>query len=113
MGRAKGPPRGRYHPARAPGRREPRGAIVDEAEGRPGPAPLPGAEEAEGVDRRRFLAGAASTATIAWFWFEGFGEPLRRRRIEPTAPGAPRVTLTAAEWDTLGAAQDRILPSSP
>jgi hypothetical protein len=71
-----------------------------------------GAEHAGGSDRRAFLGQAAATATVAWFWFEGLGNPLRRRRIEPTRPGAPRQSLSELEWSTLEAALRRILPSA-
>ena len=67
------------------------------------------------LDRRSFFKGAAATAgiaTVGTFWFEGFGEPARRRRIEPTEPGAPLESLTPEEYRTLDAIQDRLLPSS-
>jgi hypothetical protein len=66
----------------------------------------------EGTDRRTFLGQTAATATVAWFWFEGLGNPLRRGRVEPTRPGAPRQTFSEVEWDTLDAALRRILPSA-
>ncbi|MHC5011891.1 MAG: gluconate 2-dehydrogenase subunit 3 family protein [Planctomycetota bacterium] len=66
-----------------------------------------------GTSRRRFLGEAAATATVAWFWLDGIGNPLRRLEIEPTRPGAPRQTLSAVQWATLEAAQHRILPSGP
>jgi hypothetical protein len=75
-------------------------------------APEPG--EAGGMDRRRFLteaAGAAGVATVTYFWLEGLGEPARRRRIEPTDPAADPRHLTRAEWRTLEAACDRLLPT--
>jgi hypothetical protein len=68
-------------------------------------------DEARGTDRRTFLGQAAATATIAWFWFEGVGNPLRRRRVEPTRAGGPGRTFSEAEWETLDAALRRILPS--
>jgi hypothetical protein len=74
--------------------------------------PLPGA----GLERRDVLRGAAAAgavATIAGFWFEGFGNPLRRRRVQPTAPGAPGKTFTAEELPVLEAALDRLVPSGP
>jgi gluconate 2-dehydrogenase gamma chain len=73
-------------------------------------------ERPERITRRDLLtegAGAAGLATIALFWLEGFGDPARRRRVAPTPPGAPRRTLTEAEWRTLEAAQDRLLPTAP
>jgi gluconate 2-dehydrogenase gamma chain len=69
------------------------------------------ADPPEGSSRRRFLGQAAATATVAFFWLEGVGDPLRRRRVEPTAPDAPRKTFSATEWRTLEAASLRILPS--
>jgi gluconate 2-dehydrogenase gamma chain len=72
--------------------------------------------EEAGLDRREFMtdaAGAAGLATVAYFWFEGFGEASRRQDVEPTAPGAPPQTFTAQEWRTLEAACDRLLPTAP
>ena len=74
------------------------------------------AKSHEDVSRRRFLteaAGAAGVATVTYFWFDGFGEPARRREVEPTVPGAPRQTLSAEAWRTLEAAGDRLLPTGP
>ncbi len=64
-------------------------------------------------DRRAFLTRAAATATVALLWTEGVLDLGRRRRTEPTEAGAPRRTLTDAEWRALDAASRRILPSSP
>lgn len=79
--------------------------------------PAPPAAEPSGVDRRALLRAAAATgaaATIAGFWFEGFGNPLRRRYlVEPTRPGAPGKTFGPEAWATLEAALDRLLPSGP
>lgn len=70
-----------------------------------------------GIDRRALLRGAAATsaaATIAGFWFEGFGNPLRRRwLVQPTPAGAPGRTFDAEQWTVLEAALDRLLPSEP
>ncbi len=71
-------------------------------------------QAARGVSRRQLAKGAAATAgllTVGTFWFECFGEPARRKLIDPTEPGAPLQNLTAREFRTLGAAQDRLLPS--
>jgi hypothetical protein len=68
------------------------------------------------VSRRRFVKGAAATATlatVATFWLEGMGDPSRRRRIEPTRPGAPLAYFTDTEFRTIEAMTDRLLPSSP
>jgi hypothetical protein len=68
------------------------------------------------LDRRRLFAdaiGTAGAATVAGFWVKGFGDPRRRLRIQPTAPGAPTRTLSEAEWRALEAATDRLLPSEP
>jgi gluconate 2-dehydrogenase gamma chain len=70
----------------------------------------------EDFDRRALLRGAAAagaSATIAAFWFEGFGNPLRRRSVEPTPAGAPGKTFSAAEWAAMEAALDRLIPSGP
>ncbi len=70
----------------------------------------------QGFDRRDLLRGAGAagaSATIAGFWFEGFGNPLRRRRLAPTPAGAPRLTFDALEWTVLEAALERLLPSGP
>ena len=75
----------------------------------------PTGEPPTGVDRRAFLRGAAAAGTIAtvgFFWLEGVGNPLRRQRIQPTAPDGPRKSLSEAEWNTLEAAQGRLLPSA-
>jgi gluconate 2-dehydrogenase gamma chain len=72
--------------------------------------------EGAGLDRREVLVRAtavAGTATMGWFWFEGFGDPLRRTRVAPTPAGAPGRTFDPAEWRTMAAALDRILPSGP
>jgi len=79
-------------------------------------APPRGEDDAEssGLNRRQLVKGAATTAgllTVGTFWFTCFGEPARRRLIDPTEPGAPLKNLTALEYRTLGAAQDRLLPS--
>ena len=69
-----------------------------------------------GLHRRELLrrAGAAgAAATIAGFWFEGLGDPLRRRRLAPTPAGGPRLSFDALEWSVLEAALDRLLPSGP
>jgi gluconate 2-dehydrogenase gamma chain len=66
------------------------------------------------IDRRELLGGVAAgagTATMMWFWVEGFGDPRRRRRVRPTPPGDPPRTFTPDELATLAAAQDRLLPS--
>lgn len=65
-------------------------------------------------NRRDLMKGAmtaAGVATVAGLWFEGFGDVSRRRRIEPTQPGAPLKALSEARMRALEAAQDRLLPS--
>jgi gluconate 2-dehydrogenase gamma chain len=59
------------------------------------------------------IGAAAGAATVASFWIAGIGNPLRRRRVEPTGPGEGRRALSEDEWATLEAALDRILPSEP
>lgn len=58
------------------------------------------------------ISETAATATVAFFWFEGIGDPSRRARIEPTRPGGPGRVLSAEEWATLDAALRRLLPSA-
>lgn len=68
------------------------------------------------VPRRALLqaaAAGAATATIAGFWFEGFGDPRRRARIEPTRPGSPGLSFDPKQWAMAEAALDRLLPSEP
>ncbi len=68
----------------------------------------------ESLSRRGLVKGAAATAgiaTVAGFWFEGFGIPARRRAIEPTRPGDPLRFFTPAMFATLSAVVDRLLPS--
>ena len=68
----------------------------------------------ESLSRRGLVKGAAATAgiaTVAAFWFEGFGTPARRRAIEPTRPGDPLRFFTPGMFVTLGAVVDRLLPS--
>ena len=80
------------------------------------PSDLSASGGAPGLPRRALLRGtvaAGASATIAGFWFEGFGNPLRRRWVVPTAPGAPGKTFTPAEWTVLEAALDRLVPSGP
>jgi gluconate 2-dehydrogenase gamma chain len=67
------------------------------------------------LDRRQFLsdaAGVAGVATVTWFWLEGLGKPWRRRDVEPSVPGAPK-TFDGAQWRTLEAACERLLPTGP
>lgn len=54
---------------------------------------------------------AAGIATVAGLWFEGFGDPARRRRIEPTPEGAPLRTIAAEDGPRLAAVLDRLMPS--
>lgn len=61
------------------------------------------------MDRREFLARAALAA--ATLTAAGCAPRIRCERPEAPAPGAQR--LTAAEWETLAAVQDTLLPSSP
>ncbi len=74
-------------------------------------------DRAEGsVDRRRFMAagvGAAGATALTFYWFEEFGDPRRRQRIEPTPPGAPGAVFDARRMRTAEAACDRLLPSGP
>jgi gluconate 2-dehydrogenase gamma chain len=64
-------------------------------------------------DVLRTAAIAGLAASVAGFWIEGFGDPLRRRRVEPTRAGAPGVTFDAPTWDVLDATLARLLPSEP
>ena len=69
----------------------------------------------ERVDRRRFIAagvGAAGATALTFYWFEEFGDPTRRRTIEPTPPGAPGQVFDARRMPIAEAACDRLLPSS-
>lgn len=80
------------------------------------PEPTPPAGPCAGVERRTLLktaAGGAAAATVATFWFEGFGDPRRRARIEPTPAGAPGLSFDPAQWALIEAALDRLLPSEP
>ncbi|MFM8979463.1 MAG: gluconate 2-dehydrogenase subunit 3 family protein [Planctomycetia bacterium] len=81
------------------------------------PDPCPDARTTHaGVARRDLLRGAAGAglaASVAGFWLEGLGDPLRRWRLAPTPAGAPRVTLDATQWAVLAAALERLLPSEP
>ena len=80
------------------------------------PTPCPAEDDQPGLDRREFMtdaAGAAGLATVAWFWFDGFSEATPREDVEATLPGAPPKSFTAAEWRTLEAACDRLLPTGP
>lgn len=62
------------------------------------------------TSRRVFLGRSATCATVAFIWPAGW-PGLDRVRLKPTLPGAPPQALTGAEWRTLGAAVDRILPT--
>lgn len=77
----------------------------------PDPAP------AAGLVRRSVLRGAVAAgaaATMAGFWLEGFGNPLRRRLlVEPTRAAAAGRTFDEAQWGVLEAALARLLPSEP
>jgi gluconate 2-dehydrogenase gamma chain len=80
------------------------------------PTPPPVGGHGSWVDRRTLLktaAGGAAAATVAGFWFEGFGDPRRRQRVEPTPAGAPGLTFDPQQWALLEAALDRLLPSEP
>jgi gluconate 2-dehydrogenase gamma chain len=66
-----------------------------------------------GIDRRLLIGAAAGAATLASFWITGIGNPLRRLEVRPTEPGEGKKSLTDAQWATLDAALDRILPSEP
>ncbi len=80
-----------------------------------GAAPVEPAAQ-HGVSRRKFLketAGAAGIATVAYLWFDGYTATTYAEDFEPTRPGAARKTFSAQEWNTLAAACDRLLPSSP
>lgn len=55
---------------------------------------------------------AAGLATVAGFWLEGFGQPLRRREVEATPRGAAPRNLTPAQFATLDAATARLLPGT-
>ena len=64
--------------------------------------------------RRRLLAeiaGTAGVAATAALWLDGLVPPRRDPPLPPTPPGAPRQSLSEAEWRTLEAACDRLLPS--
>ncbi|MDJ0976865.1 MAG: gluconate 2-dehydrogenase subunit 3 family protein [Planctomycetota bacterium] len=64
--------------------------------------------------RRTLVKGAvagAGIATVAGLWFEGFGDPARRRRIEPTPEGTPLRTIPAEDGPRLAAVLDRLMPS--
>lgn len=83
----------------------------------PTPDPRPDCQAPQGgVARREVLrgvAGAGLAASVAGFWLEGLGNPLRRRWLAPTPAGAARVTLDATQWAVLGAALERLIPSEP
>lgn len=66
------------------------------------------------TNRRTLLkvgVATAGVATVAGIWFNGFGDPSRRGRIEPTPEDMPATSFTEAELATLTAAQERLLPS--
>ena len=80
------------------------------------PSPPEPPDAPRGFDRRALIAGglaAGAAVTIAGLWFEGFGNPWKRRGLVRTPAGEPGRTFDAAEWAALEAAYDRILPSAP
>jgi gluconate 2-dehydrogenase gamma chain len=73
-------------------------------------------EAPHGVSRRRFLteaAGTAGLATVGYLWLEELARPAYAADFLPTRPGETPRTFTRQEWETLAAACDRLLPSSP
>lgn len=66
------------------------------------------------LDRRSFLARAVGGAGLAWLSAVAASVRLERAaRAAPTPEGAAPKVLTPAEWRTLEAAQDTLLPSEP
>lgn len=88
---------------------------------RTSPSPAPddiyedGAGPRTGLSRRTLMTGAAAAgvATVSYFWFEGTGNPKRPAFVQPTEASEPGRALSDVRRRTLGAIQDRLLPSSP
>ena len=80
------------------------------------PEPPPSVPPGRPIDRRELLwTAAAGAGALSFLGLVGCLDPARRERVGKfaTAGGAPKKSLSDAEWKALEAAQDRLLPSEP